>query len=149
MNKRKRFLAETIQINLSTPFLQRAKCKFCEKGPSYYYCCRNTFFLDATTPQKYMQWVTKHNYRICTDDYLFEEPKQCTQLINLSYQLPYKGYTPTLHRCRGVQPRTDFIEYVICKCGKTTWQFYYRSAKNRPEIINRKCRNNFPKKFLY
>ena len=149
-NKRRQYLAdEVIPVNLSTPFLQRTKCKFCGEGPAHYYCVRETANLDVKRSIKYMEWIRKHHYRMCSDDYFFDDPKDCNRLIHFSYQILYRAYSPILHRTKGIHPRANFVEYLVCDCGKSTWVFYYRSTVDRPEIINRKSRSNFPKKFLY
>lgn len=148
MNKRKNNTDDIILINLSVPFLQRAKCKFCGKGPTYYYCVRKRNYLDVRKPLQFMEWVKRHHYRMCSNDYLFDDPKNCISLIYFSYEIPYKSYNPALHRVKGI-PRNNFREYVGCDCGKTTWGFYYKSAIDRPEIINRKSRNSYPQKFVY
>jgi hypothetical protein len=48
-----------------------------------------------------------------------------------------------------LNPRENVTEYVGCNCGATVWSFNDKSAKNRPEITNRKGRYKYPQKFAY
>lgn len=148
-NKKRKYVEEVIQVNISTPFTQRTKCKFCCGGPSFYYYLRSSLFLDPKTPMNFISWIKKHYYRMCSDDYLFDSPKDFTDLSHLSYDIPYMNYSAILHRTRGVSQRRNFIQYLGCDCGKTKWAFYYASAANRPEIINRKGRTNLPYKYKF
>jgi hypothetical protein len=141
---------ETNYIKLSTPFLVKSRCKFCRGLPMHYYYIKSRGLYQD--PSKLVQWfqdVSKHFKRMCTEHYFLSEPRYCGGMANFSQTPFYKGYNPTLHRTRGVSNSSEMSEFLMCECGGTSWAFRNKAVKNRPEIVNRKSRKNFPQKFEF
>lgn len=144
----KDYKPEVIRINLSEPFIMRAKCKHCGGSPIIYYYLRNpTMWFD---PRKAMD---RANYiRLLIKQLqakgLFEQPKNYTSVSALSYDTENR-YRPRMHRTRGSNPVFDVVEFVTCDCMKTTWAYSDKAVAGRPEITNRKSRYKYPLKFEF
>lgn len=152
MNKHigSKYSDEITYVNLSSSFMARTRCKFCGRGPEIYYYIRNKGrYLDPKEINRFIEWFRKHKYRICSDSYLYGNPSDFRQMSVFNYTIPNKSYDPTLHRVIGINEFFDYMDYIICPCGKSRWKFYYSAAKNRLDIIKRKCRNFYPKKFVF
>jgi hypothetical protein len=137
-----------VGVNLSTTFLIRTKCKFCATGPVHYFTGKTT--IKWLSPHKakgnykfYFKFIKRVNY----DYYLDEAPKKYTSMSPFTHTPAYKGYNPALHKKRGVSAINDFVEYLCCDCGRSKWVFSQKATKQRPEIVNRKAKNNYPVKF--
>lgn len=133
-------------VNESTPFLSRARCKFCGKFPQHYFCTKNkTWHKDPNIIIDYFnsKWINiEKNFfiSVLTEHY---SPYELCSIGELSYYPQYKSYNPSFHSKSGIQGFFDVTEYLACPCGKTRWAFYQRTSKDRYEIVNRKCRNNY------
>lgn len=141
---------ELIEVNISASFIARARCKYCGTPPSLYLYSRNPYlYADIGQKQFTSAFAKKWIKRICGDWYLQEEPSSFTE-VN-SFQTIYRDYfTPTLQRTRGnPSDRDNLMEMICCECGKTAWHFKNKSIKNKPEIINRKGKYNYPQKFSW
>jgi len=143
---------EVVRINISSTFLQRARCSECGKGPTFYYASMQPFkwkeikhFLIYSKFSK--RWVK----RMVTNWYQDFSPRYFRKLGDFSFALEGKSYNPVLHNAHGanVKDRDNVIEYVGCDCGSTVWAFNDKSTKKRPEVINRKGRYKYPQKFVF
>lgn len=141
---------EFITVRLSTPFLARSKCKFCDGAPLIYYYVRNpTLWYNPRRVTNQLQMVKKYVKRLGMNHFMFDDPKYFTETAIFGHTPSYKGYNPKLHRTRGANPTFDIIEFLTCECGLATWAFTEKAVKHRPEIMNRKSRHNFPHKFEF
>ena len=137
-----------VRINLSTTFIIRTKCKFCATGPVHYFTGKNSIkWFDPHNAKKNHKFYFKFMKRMNYDFYLDETPKNYTSMSPFTHTPTYKGYYPSLHKKRGVSAINDFVEYLCCDCGRSKWVFSQKSAKQRPEIVNRKAKNSYPIKF--
>lgn len=141
---------EVIKVNLSTPFLTRARCKACGKHPTIYYYARNPVMWN--NPRKVLEqfaFYIGYFKRACSDFYLDDSPASFTKANYFSYEVPFKGFNPKLHRTRGAHPVFNYTEFVACECGESIWAFTDKSIRSRPEIVMRKAKYNFPQKFNF
>ena len=136
-------------INLSSTFLNRTRCKFCLEIPSIYFFIRSKFYhADISENIKRSDLLKKTYKRICTDDYLHLDPSSNNGISFFTFVIPFKGFSPALYRTKGINSIMDFAECAYCECGRSSWVFYYKFAKDRPEIINKKSYNFYTKKFI-
>lgn len=141
---------DIIRVRLSTPFLVRTKCKFCNGLPTIYYYVQNpSLWFDPRRVTDQLEFVKKYVKRMGSSHYLYDDPKYFTGEATFGHQVTYKGYRPKLHRTRGVSPHLDIIEHLTCECGRANWAFTEKSVQNRPEIMARKARHRFPQKFEF
>lgn len=141
------FDANFVRINLSTPFPTKSRCKRCGSYPSmYYYLMGKVLRHDPRSSINIkFSLLKKYCKRMCNDQYLLVAPKYFNELESFSHKTSYKGFLPKLHRVRGSnQYCSDFIEYLMCDCGATSWAFSNRSVQGRVEIMNRKARGKYP-----
>ena len=143
---------EVVRINISSTFLQRARCKECGKGPNFYYASMPPFkWKDIKHFVIYSKFSKRWVKRMVSDWYRDFSPRYFHNLGDFSFALEAKSYNPALHNShiRHEQlARDNVIEYVGCDCGATVWAFNDKSIKNRPEITNRKGRYKYPQKFV-
>jgi hypothetical protein len=143
---------EIIHINISSTFLIKNRCKACGKHPSdYYYIRKCRVYKDIDELNYYSKSFKKRIGRFILDWYLDSDPKFFCDIKDFSFCIRDKSYLPRLHNTRG-EPSNNkdhVIEMLGCECGKTTWAFNNKSIKNSPEIINRKGRYGYPRKFEY
>jgi len=142
---------EIIHINISSTFLIKNRCKECSKQPSdYYYIRKRRLFKDVNDQVSKFQLWRKWIDRFTADWYLDSDPKYFCDIEEFSFSVNDKSYLPTLHNTRGnINNKDHVIEILRCECGATIWAFNSKSVKNRPEIINRKGRYEYPRKFEY
>ena len=145
-----KYRKEAKKINISLSFPIRAKCKKCCTGPCWY------FYLPKITLVKTIsQFVNlsesskKWLYIVPIDRHLGNSPAVCNFLSRFRLQIPYKNYKINLHRTIGNKStyRFNIIDVLCCACGKTMWAFNSKSTESRPDIIHRKGRYCYPKKF--
>lgn len=149
MNRSDRhFKPEIIKVRLSTPFLARTKCKFCNGSPSVYYYTYNPKLHNGPDwLQKFFAITTGHIKRLTTDWYLDTDPKYYSS-VNVFFQgTAFKKYNSKIHHTRGIDVDNYIAEYLTCDCGKATWAFAEKAILKRPEIAQRKSRYKFPHKF--
>lgn len=138
-----------VRINLSDPFVIRARCKFCGDPPSMYYFVRNpTLWYNPHKVTDMDRNWNKYWTRMCSDYYLTEEPKYFTKINYFSWRKETKSYNPKLHRTKNANPLSS-EEFLTCECGRTVWAFTDKANRSRKEITNRKSKGNFPHKFLF
>ncbi len=148
--KQKKYSPEIIKVSLSTPFVTRARCKFCGKFPSIYYCYRNyTQYIDVSSVKSRLDSIKKYRNSFREDYYLSANPINFKSINSFSYIPDFKDYCPLLHRTKGSHNILRFIDCLACRCGRSTWAFSQKSTKNRPEIFNRKSKNKFENKYIY
>jgi len=146
------------EVNISSTFLPRCRCKHCGGGPEFYYATGNRpTFKDAHIQIQLSGYYRKYIKRMCRDFYLWEEPSSFRDTHDFKFRLD-KQYSPILHRTVGAAQSIPFESYMkrqnvtdvlCCICGDTTWVYNVKSSKGKPEIINRKGRYNYPSKFEY
>ena len=149
MNKR-HYKREVVRINLSTPFITRTRCKHCGELPAiYYYIYNTTLWGSPVSIQKMFAMISKRVTRMGTSHYLKDNPSDYSGLSNFSQGTGFRRYIPRLRHTRGINQDFDVTEYLMCPCAKSMYAFTQKSVKGRPEIINRKSRKCYPKKFLF
>lgn len=142
------FPPEYVCINLSQPLIVLGKCRFCGKPPSiYFFTGTPARWRDATFIRRIFQTYMKRLKRLCYNYYLSESPKMFSGTDFLSYQPYFKSYNPALHRNRIPHTDDEYQEYLTCQCGACTWSFNEKSNALRRDIIQRKARYKYPKKF--
>lgn len=141
---------EIIHVNISSTFLIKNRCKSCGKMPlDYYYTKMPYLYKDVNEKISCLKNYFKSIDRLTNDWYLGSDPRSFYDIQLFSFSIKSKGYIAKLHNSRGVKNKNQVLEFLICECGKTKWAFNGKSIKNRPEIINRKGRYDYPRKFEY
>lgn len=134
-----------VEIKLSSTFVKRAVCKHCGKGPCRVFFVRNTtFYKNPKYVQEQFEFIRKNVKRMCTDFYLEGDPSFFENTSDFKFPLQFKGYNPKAHRTRGATNKNNVTECASCECGRTTWQFNYKSSQDRKEISMRQAPRNFP-----
>lgn len=130
--------------NISSTFPLRSKCRHCMSSPNRYYCLKSpTLWFSPESQNKMYHWIKRNINRTCLD--LFTNFSfKIDSVSEFSHPVNYKGFRPKLHKNKWVHPFMEYIDILVCKCGKTSWAFYQRSSKNRPEIYNRKGKYDAP-----
>lgn len=139
-----------IGVKLSSSFPTKSRCKFCKGFPKVYYMTRNpTHSMDHRKTIDSLDFYRSFIKRMSDDFFLISQPRYFQSASTFAHAISnYCNYRPRLHRTRGCTPKRDYVEFLACECGKTFWAFAVKSVKNRPEIENRKSKNNFPNKGL-
>lgn len=135
-----------VQVNVSSTFMIRCRCKRCGKNPSvhrYFYFKNPNYWKSPRKQIERFSYIKKHVKRFCEDYYLSNKPSKYTNMSIFSHSPTYKGFNPKLHKNKGVLPFDDYAELITCPCGRTTWSFYQKSILERFEIINRKAKYNY------
>jgi hypothetical protein len=142
--------SQSVQINLSSSFLVKSRCKFCVSGPKHYVISKlSTKWIDHSMVKDRFAAYVKRLKRFNYDFYLSVSPKVFNSINFLTHTVFYKGYNPALHKNVGVPAAANYMEYLTCNCGLTQWGFAQKSAASRPEIVLRKAKYNYPRKFDY
>lgn len=142
-------VSDVIHVNVSSTFVIRAKCRHCHGGPKYYWNVRTkTFHGSINIMRSRFASAMKNNDRICSDFYMGYQPRVYHGINSFSFQIDFNKYPARLHKNKGV-PSYERTEMLECECGKTLWAFNEKSAKNRPEISQRKSRYKYPQGFQY
>lgn len=150
MRKRRNYIKKVFYVNLSSSFMVRTKCKRCLGIPSIHFTVKNpNHYLNPRVMINRFKFVTTFCDRMCDDYYMADEPSDITNNGAFKFTPHFKSYHLKLHKNKGVEPFTDYMDMVICNCGITCWVFYDESARNRPEIIQRKARYKYPHKLEY
>jgi hypothetical protein len=149
--KNRIYKPEIIKVNLSETFMTRSRCKECSRFPSIYYYVKNPIlWYDPAKTKETFAFIKKYVNRMCSDFYLVEEPKSFTTTNYFSFSTGFKAYRPKLHKSRNpwdYNPIVEVTEFLTCECGGTTWAFADKTVKHRPEIVLRKARYRYPRKF--
>lgn len=148
----KPYKSEIVGVNLSETFMVRSRCKSCGELPSMYYYFKNPIFFEDVHEIRYMfDFLKKYINRMCADFYLIESPTDFVHMSNFCFRLQTKGYNPKIHKTHSFlhnyKSICEITEFLTCECGKTSWAFSDKTAKFRPEIILKKSRYKYPKKF--
>lgn len=136
-----------IYIKKSQPLNIQSVCKYCGKGPKFYYRRFGKFF---TTPNNIKNISIDNQFSVFKKTTI---PSYCpTNEINemsldFFFDTKFKGITVNnnLKKCKN----QVIYECLTCECFKTEWSFIYKSYENRPDIKQKQARDYFPKKFLY
>ncbi|CAB4197033.1 hypothetical protein UFOVP1290_553 [uncultured Caudovirales phage] len=145
-----KYNSEIVQVSLSTPFITRARCKFCGKFPSIYFCCRNyTQYIDVKCVKDRLDLIKKYRNSFREDYFLSVDPIFFKSVHDFAYVPEFKAYCPALHRTKGSHNIFRYIDCLTCNCGRSTWYFSQKSIKNRAEIFHRKSKNKFTNKYIY
>lgn len=142
--------SQSVQVNLSSSFVARSRCKFCATGPTHYVISKlSTKWYDHSMIKARFAAYVKRLKRMNYDFYLSVNPKVFHSTSFLTHTVFYKGYDPALHKNRGIPPAANYMEYLACGCGRTQWGFAQKSSAGRPEIALRKSRYKYPSSFNY
>lgn len=138
---------QIVRISLSCHLIF-GKCRFCGKGPDFYYDVEYPIrWLDPRKNLSIFLRYQKYIKRFCFNYYLRDQPRYFLGIAFLAHVPHYKKYNPRLHKNRGVSPVSDNLEFLSCTCGQTSWAFNDKSIQSRPEIHERKARHKYPHKF--
>lgn len=138
----------TVNINLSSAFIQRTRCPHCLQYPIEYYWYNNgNLYKDVRMSQSMFMWIKKLTKRFNSSWYKKYQPRNFNNIENFSFYWMDMSYRPILHHKIGVYSVENLIEFLTCPCGKSIWAFNQKSTQSRMEIKNRKGRYNYPKKF--
>ncbi len=144
------FKIETIRVRLSSSFMVRGRCKYCKGGPSIYFYTRNpTMWYNVRRVLNDFSWVREHVKQFTWIPRYSTSPINFDSITSFNHQPFYKGYRPRLHRIKGSNPVFDLVEFLSCDCMRTEWAYAEKAVENRPEIMARKSRKKYPKKFLF
>lgn len=137
-----------IKVNVSSSFVNRARCLYCGKIPTLYFYLKNKPSLHDITSHKF---VTKHivSYidRLCSDFYLIEAPSNFISITYFSFQSNFNNFNVKQHRTRSSNYQ-ELLENVTCECGRTEWAFHQKDAKYNSVLLHKKSRIYYPNKFF-
>jgi hypothetical protein len=143
--KSKDFSGEVVRLRVSTPILSRVRCNKCGKLPSIYYSIY--LGLAGRNPRRKIA-MSYHSFRMGGKILPRDKPKSLVYMSDLSQSTKYKSWNPKWHHFRGDAPLAeydlDLVEYITCKCGKSSWAFSELGIQHRPEILNKKARSYYP-----
>src|SRR5208282_2553248 len=99
---KKYHMAEVHDINISSSFLARARCKTCGQGPAYYFSVRKPYmYLTVNdrifTSKAIRKWIKS----LITSWYLSSEPRFYTDMKDFKTSFEDKHFVPILYRTRG------------------------------------------------
>ncbi len=138
-----------VNINISLTSFIKGVCKFCGTKPNAYYYIHEPYtWLEVRHIMKHHEYIKKTYTKFIFDDYLQKDPSEFTSTSMLKHTVNYNSFDPKQHKNRG-QSVNSFTEYLSCDCGETRWAFTFYSAKDKPEITNRKGKYNYPKKIKF
>lgn len=141
-----------VKVNLSSTFPFKNRCKYCASQPKHYYYTRTaSAFQDHEVIKFINMWISSNHKRMCEDYYLTEMPKHFNTAGSFAHLVDYKGYNPRFHKNHkdhNAHALASTTDHLACNCGRTNWAFNETSAKNRPEIKQRKARENSSSSFL-
>lgn len=152
MMLKKYYIADAHNINISSSFLARARCKSCGKGPSFYFSVQKPYMYFLVNQRLFTSkairgWIKN----LISNWHLPLSPKYCHNMGGFKLSFDDKHFIPILHRTRGsgVMDKNNIIDMISCDCGETTWAYNEKSIKDRPEITQRKGRYSYPQKFKF
>jgi len=152
-NSYQRFMIElnikpsTVKVNMSCTFPVRTKCRFCLRGPEHYLMERLPIkWFNPKHSKNIAAHAGKHIKRMVDDFYLAASPKFFTGIRPFSFDIPALKYNPCLHTKRGVMVMGD-VDTLSCECGRSAWYFSDKANILRDDIIHRKARYKYPRKF--
>lgn len=144
----KRNKKRIVEVKLSTTFLSRTKCRYCNDFSPFIYRVRNSLLdYDVKLYIQKFEYIKANVKRMCDDYYLFLNPKFFKDVSFFNHAVSYKGYNPRLHRLKNVKKDDYCTEYLSCVCGFTNWAFNYKSCENQLSF-NRKSKNYHKRKFI-
>lgn len=139
-----------VKINLSSTFVIKNKCPFCNKHPSeYYWVNLPPYYYDPRSSQEVFDWIKKYIKHVTPfiSSYTKENPRNFKSIKEFSIFWRERYYKSALHQHLNIELTSHIIEYLACPCGRTTWAFNQKDTEERPEINNRKARYKYPQKF--
>jgi hypothetical protein len=143
------YTPEIIYINLSSSFMARARCKYCQSGPTEYSVEKGPNPIrDHSIVRKHFNIVKKVYKKICYDFYLDTNPSAFNSLAMFKHSPSYKSLSSHAFRSR-LYEKSECKETLWCPCGLTAWAFNNKGSRRRPEISQRKARYRYPHKFDY
>lgn len=135
------------EVNISTTFMTRGRCKLCGELPTTYCNVRlASFYLTPYEKIKNTDWAKPFYKKTNVDALMSLPPSIETKLQDFSHQLNYKGYSPRLHRTQSL--KTNMIEYASCECRQTVWIIPHM-YNVLLEHIGRRGRYDYPTKLKY
>jgi hypothetical protein len=138
----------TFQVKLSTPFLCKSRCPRCGgEGKKYYWIKNPSLFKSPEALRIMLESFGKYIKRFCTSYYLEDSPKDYKTTSAFKFGQLYNNYNPKVYKNRGVKSSNYYVEFLACECGHMSWGFNNESDNSRPELLNRKAKKYFPKKF--
>lgn len=131
------------KITVPSVFFNRARCKSCFSKPYYYFYIRGSFnYFDHRDCIERFEYVkTAIIKRMSSNHYLKYNVKDITSTRMFNHVVSYKGILSKLYKNKN-NPNVDYAECFVCKCNQTAWYFSNKTAKVRPEILNRKAKFN-------
>lgn len=146
----KKVKVEVSTVNISSTFLMRCVCKECGSGPYIHYAIRKPLVWDE--PKQLLsasKWLRRYVQRMVQDWYLDAEPKYFHSLRELTFSLTDKHFVPSHFRTKGFpsDPRNNVVDIMQCECSATVWWYSQQAIKDKPEVVNRKGKYCYPKKF--
>jgi hypothetical protein len=131
------------RINISSSFMHRARCNKCSGTPinsvfNYFFVKNPNAWKDHSHNTNKNKYLLSKLKRMCENYYLQNSPRNYKSISSFNHSVSYNSYIVKMHKNIGVEPFSDFVDFITCRCGFTTWSFYERSIGNRPEIKNKK-----------
>ncbi len=137
---------EIFRVRISSTFMVRTLCKYCQKGPSYHYFMRNPpAHKDVRQALQHKEYL-KYMLDVIRKRHDWEEPKH-SMISDFSFE--NSPYRPRGHHTRGVNTLFEVVEVLTCECMRTSWAFTDKAAETRPEINHRMGRHRYVKQFTY
>lgn len=126
-------MSKKVDVNLSTPFLFRARCASCGSLPSVYFRTANNY-------------ITDNVYQNIKATYFISNSTINSRTMLKEFCL-LKGYKPRFDRTIEVKRNiVDISDCLLCKCGHSSW-FFCGNSNNakytRLEVTSKRCRNKF------
>lgn len=143
------YVPEVIRVNLSSSFMVRARCKYCQSGPAEY-SIENSLkpIKDHYQIRSRFSIAKKFYYKINYDYLLDTNPSSYTNLTLFKHTPSYKGAHTHAFRSM-IFDKSECVEKLWCECGLTQWAFNDKGTKYRREISQRKARYRYPHRFDY
>lgn len=128
-----------LEVNASSSFIRRTKCKYCVSGPSYYFYVRNKENFVNLKLYLNMQALQKKRMKRVNLSYSDHHMSNIKTATSFQHPVNYKGFRVKSHRKRHYN-LSETIEILTCKCGKTCWAFSENTTYNIPEVSNKRSR---------
>ena len=129
-----------VQVNLSSTFMAKSRCKHCSYVPQIYYYILNRSNIRFINIGNIPKIKCK---RMCNDNYFLISPKDIRNISLISF--PVAGNSSRIYKSRNIRS-PSITEYLMCKCGRTSWAFNEKYMKKCLEFSNKRSRDNYPLK---
>lgn len=141
---------QPIRVSVSASFPVRSRCGRC--GNKYFHYWENLPFYchEPRTAFLVAEWYKSFIKHINNDWYLSHQPREF-HLVNdtFSFEYPGRAYKPKLHHTRGVDTTRHKVDIISCDCGACVWLFAQTTTEDRVEIVNRKGKYGYPRKYSF